>query len=130
MDPSPRALTVWFDADCSFCTRAAAWLQAQPKFVPLQCVAAQSATAAGCPLDLHALLEKVTVTAADGSVWRGSNAWIVVLWALRDWRAMSLRFARPAWRPLAERLFGAITGVAARTKRRRVLRPASGDCAR
>ena len=119
MHPKPRSLTVWFDADCSFCTRAAAWLRAQPKFVPLRCVAAQAASTSGCPLGTKALLEKITVTADDGAVWRGSNAWIVVLWALRDWRAMSLRFARPAWRPLADKLFATVTGLAAWTKRRR-----------
>jgi len=119
MPAQPRALTVWFDADCSFCTRVAAWLRAQPKFVPLRCIAAQTASSSGCPLGTKALLEKITVTADDGAVWRGSNAWIVVLWALRDWRAMSLRFARPAWRPLADRLFATVTGLAAWTKQRR-----------
>ena len=93
MHPKPRSLTVWFDADCSFCTRVAAWLRAQPKFVPLRCVAAQAASSSGCPLGTKALLEKITVTADDGAVWRGSNAWIVVLWALReDGRVLSLTY--------------------------------------
>ena len=41
-----------------------------------------AAAARGCPLDPRSLLDQVTVTASDGAVYRGSNAWIVVLWAL------------------------------------------------
>lgn len=119
MTTHPLALTVWFDGDCGFCRRVATWLDAQPKFVPVRCVAAQQAHAHGCPLDLPTLLAQVTVTADDGAVWRGSNAWIVVLWALRNYRGWSLRFAKPRWRPWAERLFAGIAGVAAWTKRRR-----------
>ena len=113
------ALTVWFDGDCGFCQRVAAWVEAQPKFVPVRCIEAQQAGDHGCPLDLPSLLARVTVTASDGAVYRGSNAWIVVLWALRNYRAWSLRFATPRWRPWAERLFAGITGIAAWTKRRR-----------
>lgn len=119
MVTTPRALTVWFDGDCTFCRRVAAWIQRQPKFVPVRCIEAQQAGARGCPIDLPSLLAQVTVTADDGAVWRGSNAWILVLWALRSYRGWSLLFATPRWRPKAERLFASIAGVAAWTKRRR-----------
>ncbi len=119
MEPRDLSLTVWFDGDCGFCTRVAHWLDRQPKFVPVRCEAAQHAAVAGCPLDLASLLAQVTVTASDGAVYRGTNAWITVLWALRGYRSWALRFARPRWRPLAEKLFAGIAGVAAWTKRRR-----------
>ena len=67
MEPRDLALTVWFDGDCGFCTRVAAWLRSQPKYVPLRVVAAQSATTQSCPLDVPSLLAKVTVTAAPGT---------------------------------------------------------------
>ena len=111
-------LTVYFDGDCPFCRRVAAWLATQPTFVPLCCVAAQSDAARACPLDVASMLAKVTVAASDGAIYRGSNAWIIVLWALRRYRRWSLRFATPRWRPFAERLFAGIAGVAAFTKRR------------
>jgi predicted DCC family thiol-disulfide oxidoreductase YuxK len=113
------SLTVWFDGDCPLCTRIAAWLCRQPRFVPLRCVAAQSAARLGCPLDAASLLAKLTVIASDGAVYRGTNAWLVVLWALRGYRAWALRFVQPSWRPVAERLFATIAGVAAWTKSRR-----------
>ena len=86
MTPHDLHLTVWFDADCGLCTRVARWLDRQPKFVPVRCVPAQHASTGGCPLDTAALLDKVTVIASDGAVYRGDNAWIVVLWALRGYR--------------------------------------------
>jgi predicted DCC family thiol-disulfide oxidoreductase YuxK len=111
-------LTVWFDGDCPLCRRVAQWLDGQPKFVPVRCIPAQAGASHGCPLDAAALLAQVTVTASDGAIYRGTNAWITVLWALRGYRRWALRFATPRWRPLAERLFAGITGVAAWTKRR------------
>ena len=118
MEPRDLELVVWFDGDCGFCRTVAKWLQAQEQLVPVRCVAAQGARGAGCPIGLESLLAQVTVTASDGAVYRGTNAWIVVLWALRNYRAHALRFATPRWRPWAERLFGAIAGVASWTKRR------------
>lgn len=117
MIPRDLQLTVWFDGDCGFCTRVAQWLERQPKYVPVHCAPAQTAGTAGCPLDADALLEKVTVTASDGAVYRGTNAWITVLWALRNYRGWSLRFARDQWRPIAENLFGVIAGIAKMTKK-------------
>ena len=110
------SLRVFFDGDCGLCRRVAAWLDAQPKFEPLECISAQSAASAGCPLTLDALLAQVTVVASDGAVYRGTNAWIICLWALRSYRGWSLRCAEGALRPWAERVFAVITGIAARTK--------------
>ena len=116
MDDADLELTVWFDADCAFCRRVAAWLQRQPKYLPLHCVAAQAAQGRGCLLTPAALLEQVTVTASDGAVYHGTNAWLICLWALRRYRPWSLRLASEAWRPWAERLFALVASFAARTK--------------
>jgi predicted DCC family thiol-disulfide oxidoreductase YuxK len=116
--PAPLRLCVWFDADCRLCARIARWLERQPKFVPLDCVPAQAAAGAGCPLTAATLLERLTVTASDGAVYRGTNAWLVCLWALRRYRAWSLRLAHGPLRPVAEHLFATIVGLAALGKRR------------
>jgi predicted DCC family thiol-disulfide oxidoreductase YuxK len=114
-------LTVFFDRDCPLSRRVARWLVRQPTFVPLRVQAAQSA-AGRCPLALDDLLAQVTVTASDGAVYRGVNAWLVCLWALRRWRGFALRLAAPQRRQWAARLFGLLTGLAAAGKRR-ALRP-------
>jgi predicted DCC family thiol-disulfide oxidoreductase YuxK len=110
-------LTVWFDGDCGLCRRVARWLDRQPKFVPLHCVAAQSQTPdTSCPLDTGELLDRLTVTASDGAVYRGTKAWIMCLWALREYRGWSLTLSQEALWPWARRLYAAITGVASLTK--------------
>ncbi len=118
MDDSALELTVFFDGDCGLCRRVAGWLDRQPQYVPLHCVAAQRASDQGCPLSVEALLEQVTVTASDGAVYRGTNAWLVCLWALRRYRPWSLRLASDALRPWAERIFAVVAGLAARSKRK------------
>lgn len=120
MEPHDLSLVVYYDGDCGLCRRVAAWLDAQEQLVPITCLAAQQAAGGGCPISLDALLAQVTVTASDGAIYRGTNAWIVCLWALRAYRPWSLRMATPRWRPWAERLFAGIAGVASWTKRRRV----------
>ncbi|MCR9248177.1 MAG: DUF393 domain-containing protein [bacterium] len=116
--PRELALTVYFDGDCGFCRRVADWLRDRPRYVPIHLVAAQRAAATGCPFDLQSLLAQVTVVASDGAVYRGTNAWLVVLWGLRDYRGWSLRLAADNRRKWAERLFAVITGLASLTKTR------------
>lgn len=127
MEPADLCLVVYYDDACGLCRRVAVWLTAQEQLVPITCVPAQHAAGGGCPIRLEALLAQVTVIASDGAIYRGTKAWIVCLWALRAYRAWSLRMATPRWRPLAERLFASIAGVASWTKRRRgsSARPAS-----
>ena len=119
MEPDDLSLQVYFDGECGFCRRVAAWLDRQPKFVPVDCVAAQDAAGESCPFELDSLLERVTVVASDGAVYRGTNGWLVVLWALRNYRAWSLRMSAPGGRRWAERLFAAISGFAALTRKHR-----------
>lgn len=118
-------LRVFFDGECPVCRRIAGWLERQPKYVPLECVEAQS-TASGCPLTVEVLLAQVTVIASDGAIYRGSNAWLICLWALRRYRGWSLRLSQRALRPWAERLFAAVAGAAAFSKRSALVRGGAG----
>jgi predicted DCC family thiol-disulfide oxidoreductase YuxK len=122
MDDQELELRVYFDGACPLCQRIARWLEQQPKYVRLECVPAQAGAAGGCPLSLEALLAQVTVVASDGAVYRGTNAWLICLWALRGYRAWSLRLSGGALRPWAERLFAAVAGVAAWSKRGALVR--------
>lgn len=119
VDDQDLELTVYFDGDCGLCKRIARWLETQPKNVPVHCVPAQSQQARElCPFDPDDLLARVTVIASDGAVYRGTNAWLVCLWALRNYRSWSLRLSSGALRPLAEVLFASITGLASMSRRR------------
>lgn len=37
----------------------------------------------------------------DGSLWQGAGAWVILLWALREYREWSLRLASPAMQQIA-----------------------------
>jgi predicted DCC family thiol-disulfide oxidoreductase YuxK len=49
--------------------------------------------------------EELIVVDDEGGVYRGSDAWILCLWALDDYREWSYRLATPKLRPLARAAF-------------------------
>ncbi|MGW0881762.1 thiol-disulfide oxidoreductase DCC family protein [Streptomyces sp. NPDC002671] len=93
-----RGLTVLYDASCGLCAHLRDWLARQPQLVPLELVPAGSEQArARFPgLDPASTLEEITVVGDSGQVYRGSRAWIVVLWALREHRPLAHRLSTPA----------------------------------
>ena len=102
---APATLTVLFDDRCAVCRRAQAWLAHQPSYVPLVCLAASSAQAQHRFGHLPALGDELVVVSDSGEVWIGPPAFLVCLWALRDWRSWSYRLSTPALAPHAERFF-------------------------
>ncbi|NEC91907.1 thiol-disulfide oxidoreductase DCC family protein [Streptomyces sp. SID12501] len=106
-----RRLTVLYDAECELCTFVREWLARQPQLVPLALVPAGSERARALfpTLDHSATLADVTVVGDSGQVYRGAGAWVVVLWALREYRPLAHRFATPAGALLAK---GAVLAAA------------------
>jgi predicted DCC family thiol-disulfide oxidoreductase YuxK len=97
-----RSLTVLYDARCGLCSNARRWLEGQPQIVPLELLPADSAEARRrYPTLAETEPEELVVVSDEGDVYRGSQAWIVCLWALQDYREWSFRFAQPALLPLA-----------------------------
>lgn len=94
-----RRLTVLYDEHCGLCREAKAWLARQPKHVPLDFVPAGSAEARRRypALNVGDTLRRLTVVGDDRAVYRGTSAWLMVLWALREWRERALTFG---WAPL------------------------------
>ncbi|MFD9567182.1 thiol-disulfide oxidoreductase DCC family protein [Streptomyces sp. NPDC059994] len=93
-----RRLTVLYDAGCPLCAFLRGWLMKQRQLVPLDLVPAGSAGARRRfpRLDHAATFEEITVVADAGQVYRGPAAWVVCLWALREYRPMAHRFSTPA----------------------------------
>lgn len=90
-------LTVLYDSQCRMCCRARHWLEEQNQFVALRFAAAGKERARRLfpDLDHEATLKELTVIADSGAVYRGEKAWILCLWALRDYRSMALRMGSP-----------------------------------
>jgi predicted DCC family thiol-disulfide oxidoreductase YuxK len=101
-----KLLTVLYDPSCGFCVRCCEWLRGQEVLVALRFVPAGSVEALALfPRLRPGATDELVVVSDQGAVYRGERAYIVCLYALRDYRAWSYRFADPALRPLARRAF-------------------------
>ncbi len=100
-------LYVLYDETCGFCCRCAEWLSTQPTYVPLHCLPAGSDAALRAFPTLDRSGKKQELTAIDerGGVYREADAWLVVLWALRNFRPWCTRLSSPALKPLARSAF-------------------------
>ena len=100
-----KSLTVLYDSACSMCCRARRWLERQPQYVPLKFVGAATRHAEEQfpELDPKETLEQLTVVSDDGSVYHGAKAWVMCLWALRQYRGWSLTLGSDAMLPSAQR---------------------------
>ncbi|MDG5803252.1 DCC1-like thiol-disulfide oxidoreductase family protein [Streptomyces ossamyceticus] len=106
-----RGLTVLYDARCTLCVFVREWLGRQRQLVPLDFVPAGSDEARRRfpALDHRATLAEITVVGDAGQVYRGSAAWVVCLWALREQRPLAHRLSTPAGARLAR---GAVLAAA------------------
>ncbi|WP_327273388.1 DUF393 domain-containing protein [Streptomyces sp. NBC_01224] len=100
---SVERLTVLYDAQCSLCVHLRQWLLKQRQLVPLDLVPAASDEARRCfpGLDHAGTLAEITVIGDRGQIYRGTDAWIVCLWALAEHRPRSHWLTTPAGRPFA-----------------------------
>ncbi len=101
-----KAITVFYDARCGLCRNVKTWLEREPKFVALHFVAYDSRHAAILfpkITDWHPERE-ILALSDEGGLYRGGGAWIMCLWATVRYREWSLRLARPALLPYAEKL--------------------------
>jgi predicted DCC family thiol-disulfide oxidoreductase YuxK len=106
-----RELTVLYDPQCGLCRRAHAWLMSKPKYLELNFVPAGSEEARGLYPQLnHSLtLTDLTVISDEGAVYSGPKAWLMCLWALREYREWSLRLSSPELLPTAKRVISTIS---------------------
>ena len=97
-------LYVLFDAQCELCVRCRNWLMNQAAFVALVFIPLQSDEAQRRFPGIEELKpsEQLLVISDDGSVYRGANAWIMCLWALRNYREHAQRMAHPILLPFAQ----------------------------
>jgi hypothetical protein len=90
-------LTVYYDARCGLCCAVRDWIARQPQLVPVRCEPAQGPT------------DELVVSADSGEVWSGDSAWLMVLWALAEYRSWSYRLASPSLLPIARQMFATLS---------------------
>jgi predicted DCC family thiol-disulfide oxidoreductase YuxK len=122
-------LTVFYDARCGLCCAVRSWLSRQPQLIPLDCRPKSARGRGERPFDsLRSLrvvpsevdgreqgekpamdADELVVVADSGEVWSGDSAWLMVLWALTEYRQWSYRLASPLLLPTARTLFATLS---------------------
>ena len=87
------SLTIVYDASCRLCTRLRVWIGRQPSVIRLRFAATGSVEAQTKARNLPSA--ELAVVADTAEVWLSNHAWIVCLWALRDYRGLAHRLTSP-----------------------------------
>jgi len=90
-------LTLYYDGRCGLCCALRDWIDRQRQLVPIDCRPKADAK------------EELVVVADTGEIWSGDGAWLMVLWALADYRRWSYRLATPTLLPMARAVFAQIS---------------------
>ena len=101
-----KMLYVLFDGECALCQGCRRWLERQSAYVELRFLPLQSPEAA-CRfpgIEQFEPQHQLVAISDTGDVYQGSHAWIMCLWALREYREWSQRLASPALLPWARRV--------------------------
>lgn len=110
MSGPPRRLSVLYDDRCGLCRRAVRWLVMQPAHLEIELLPMHDARTRerfpGVAGRLGA--DEFVVVDDGGGVYADAEARILCLWALRKWRPLAVRMARPSWRPHVRRIFGLV----------------------
>ena len=101
-----KTLYVLYDGKCAFCRRCRGWLAQQPAFVLLAFIPLQSpeVTTRFPGIERFHPDERLVVISDAGEIWQGDGAWIMCLWALREFREWSQRLTNPVLRPFARQV--------------------------
>jgi predicted DCC family thiol-disulfide oxidoreductase YuxK len=102
-------LTVLYDATCSLCVRCAHFLSRSVRLVDMEIVSCQTEEARERFGGVPWLGEELVVVSDEGEVWIGAAAFLMCLWALRDYREWSYRLSGPELSSVAQRFFMAIS---------------------
>jgi predicted DCC family thiol-disulfide oxidoreductase YuxK len=101
------SITIIYDAACGLCTRTKEWILQQAPCVEIGFVATGSPEARRRFPQLPA--EELAVIANTGEVWLGNHAWIICLWALREYRELACRLSSPLLLGMAREAFAVVS---------------------
>jgi len=106
-----KQLTVLYDPTCGMCVRCRQWLAKQPMLIPLRFVPQGSGRQMKLYPDLalrtdeQGRPEELVVIDDAGNLYRNDKAWVMCFYALREYRALSMRLAKPGMAGLARRAY-------------------------
>lgn len=104
-------LTVLYDPTCGFCVKCRQWLDKQPKHFAMRFVPQGSSKQQTLYPELRFLTddqgrpEELIVIDDAGKVYRDDKAWVMCFYALRAYRPLAMRLARPGMAGLARKAY-------------------------
>jgi predicted DCC family thiol-disulfide oxidoreductase YuxK len=110
-----KRLYVLYDSNCGLCTRIKFWLVRQPAYIAIHPIPLGSPQAVRLFPGLFpapaqsAKSGELVVIGDNGGVYFGDHAWIMCLYALREYRATAKRLSTPTLQPLAREAFAFIS---------------------
>lgn len=114
-----KCLYVLYDAKCAICRKCSEWLMRQTAYVPLNFIPLQSPMRQQLfpGIDAFGPGEQLLVVSDTGAVYRGGSAWVMCLWALREYRGHSIRLANPILLPFARIVCEVLSAIRYRISR-------------
>ena len=106
-----QKLYVLYDPKCELCCSLKDWIVAQNSWLDLELMPAASEPARRMfpQLEQIATANDLAVISDEGAVYLNDRAWIMVLYALYDYRDWAARLTHPLLLPLARQAFAAIS---------------------
>jgi len=102
-----KTLFVIYDSECGFCCRCRQWLAQQPAYLDLRFFQRNSPEVVCRFPGIEKLLrlDELLVVSDEGAVYRGAHAWVMCLYALREYREWASKLAHPSLLPFAWRAY-------------------------
>jgi predicted DCC family thiol-disulfide oxidoreductase YuxK len=106
-----QKLYIIYDPKCELCCRLKDWLLEQRSWIALDLIAAGSETARAMfpQLEQIARPNDLAVISDEGAVYLNDRAWIMVLYALEDYRDWADCLTHPLLMPLARQAYAALS---------------------
>lgn len=110
-----KQLTVLYDPTCGFCVRCRQWLGKQPKLIDMRFMPQGSSKQKQLypnlqyKTDEQGRPEELIVIDNAGKLYRNDKAWVMCFYALRQYRGLSMRLAKPGMAGLARRAYSVIS---------------------
>jgi len=104
-------LYVLYDPKCELCRRLKDWILVQRSWIGIAVLEAGSEKARRLfpELDQIATKDDLAVISDEGAVYLNNHAWIMVLYAMVDYREWAERLTHPLLAPLARQAFAALS---------------------
>jgi predicted DCC family thiol-disulfide oxidoreductase YuxK len=106
-----QKLYVLYDPKCELCCRLKDWILVQRSWIGIAVIAAGSEKARHLfpELDQIATKDDLAVISDEGAVYLNDHAWIMVLYAMVEYRDWAARLTHPLLMPLARHAFAALS---------------------